>query len=227
MPFLNIFSSKKIKKESSTTIIADHREKNSLVIAELMALNIKVEFKQLPIADYLIRNIAIERKTIQDLKSSIINKRIVQQLIGLKQYPSHFLIIEGLENKDLYAPPLHENALRGFLLSVALEYKVPIIFTQNPKDTAKYLYILAKKKTKSEHSIRPSKILKSTQEQIQFILEGFPNIGPTKAKKLIKKFKSLKSVINAKIEELQDILGKKAEEFKSLIEKEIKKLKSK
>lgn len=218
MTFLDIFSNKKTPKTPELKITIDHREKNSLIPSELSSLGFKTEFKQLPVADYIINNIAIERKTISDFKSSIINKRIISQLLELKQYPQHFLIIEG-NSEDLYKPPLHPNATRGFLLAVATEFQTPIIFTQNEKDTALYLNILARKPSKKDLSIRPSKTFLSPKEQAQFILEGFPNIGPTKAKALLKKFKSLNNIFNAEEKELQPILGKQTSKFKELLDK--------
>ncbi len=216
MTFFNIFSSKKEKIKEKPKIIIDNREKNSLVASELVSQGFQIEFQQLPVADYLINNIAIERKTISDLKSSIINKRIMQQLLEIKQYPQHFLIIEGIES-DPYAGILHENAFRGFILSIINDYKVPIIFTLNEKDTAKYLAVLANKKQKSEQSIRASKIFLSEKEQLQFILEGFPNIGPATAKKLLEHFKTIKNLVNASEEELKLIAGKKSEELFKLL----------
>ena len=213
MPFFNIFSKKQPSPEKKLKIIVDNREKNSLVIPELLNQNFEIEYKQLPVADYLINNIAIERKTIQDLKSSIINKRIMQQLLELKQYPSHLLLIEGFSDENIYAPPLHENAIRGFLLSIALEFQTPMIFTQNAKDTVKYFSIIAKKKPSSEPSLRPSKIFLSENEQAQFILEGFPGIGPKTAQLLLEKFKTIKNIINAPEEEIKSLLGKKANNF--------------
>jgi len=217
MTFFNIFSTKKNKKEKpKIEIIADNREKQSLVISELISLGIQVELKQLPIADYLVNDIAIERKTISDLQSSIINKRILIQLTNLKQYKKSILIIEGdLDYNNLF---IHENAIRGFLLSVPLDHQIPTIFTKNEKDTALYLSILAKKTPKKTSSIRESKSFKSKREQVKFILEGFPGIGPTTANKLIEKFKSLKNIIDAQEEEIYPILGKKYEEFKRLID---------
>ena len=213
MTFFNIFSNRKIKEKEKTIIIVDNREKNSLVISELIKRNNIIEFAQLPVADYIINNTAIERKTINDFKSSIIDKRIFSQLNELKQYPNHLLILEGLENTELYKGQIHENAFRGFLLSVALNFKTPIIYSINEEDTAKYLSILANKKEKSEPSIRQSRTLMSKEKQIQFILEGFPNIGPVKAKALIEEFKILKNIANATKEELEKVLGKNAEEF--------------
>ena len=214
--FLDIFSKKKAP-ETEKTIIVDHREKNSLVISELQKIGFKIKFEQLPVADYLINNIAIERKTISDFKSSIINKRIISQLQELKQYPKHILILEGLESTNPYSGAIHENAFRGFILAVVLEFKTPLVYTLNEKDTAKYISVLANKKEKSEQSIRASKILLTNEEQVQFILEGFPNVGPATAKKLIGKFKTLKGIINASEEELQNTIGKKAEELYKII----------
>jgi len=221
MSFLKIFStpSKRQEKliEEKIKIIIDNREKNSLVPSQLASFGFQIEFQNLPVADYIINNIAIERKTLSDLKSSIINKRIISQLEELKQYPSRLLIIEGIAEENIYEGIIHENALRGFLLSVVLNYQVPIIFTQNAEDTARYLAVLAKKQPHVS-AIRASKIALSRNEQIQYILEGFPHIGPIKAKKLIKKFHSIKNIITAKEEELKEILGSRVSNFKKLIE---------
>jgi ERCC4-type nuclease len=219
MVFNNIFSNKKPKPNSVLpTITIDHREKNSLIPSHLTKLGFPIEFKQLPIADYLINNIAIERKTVSDFKSSIINKRILTQLQEIKQYPKHLLILEGSQNSLLDSTTIHENAARGFLLSTALDFQVPIISSINEKDTALYLSVLAKKPSKPYNPIRPIKTFLSKKEQIQYILEGFPNIGPKKAKALIKEFSSLSKIINAPIESLIPLLGKQALDFKALTE---------
>ncbi len=200
-------------------IIADNREKNSLVIAELIALDIDVEFKQLEIADYLIgEEIAIERKTISDLISSIFNKRIFTQLENLQNYPKPLLVIEGYYNFDHEEIQINQNVIKGFILSVALEHRIPIIFTENPKDTALHLALLAKKK-KSEFSLR-AKTQMTDEERLQFIIEGFPTIGPKTAQKLLEKYKTIKKIINAPQEEIKKMLGKKAEKFIELLDKE-------
>lgn len=214
---LNIFSSKKTPPSQKIEITVDHREKNSLIPAFLEEKGFQVKWKQLPVADYLIKDTAVERKTVADLKSSIINKRIISQLLELKQYPSHLLLVEGIIDEDIYSGGIHENAFRGFLLSVALEFQTPIIFTHNEKDTAKYLAVLAKKQQKPGHAIRASKIFRSKEEQLQFILEGFPNIGATKAKALIKKLHTLNNIFNASEQDLEEVLGKRAKEFKELL----------
>ena len=176
-------------------IIADIREKNSLVIAELRKLGIDVELKHLKLADYIIsRDIAVERKTINDFVSSMINKRLIQQIIDLKKnYKFPLLLIECEDHQALYKPTrmpnLHENAVRGMLLSVTTDFGIPTILTEGYEDTAKYLMLLAKRqlKPKKKISFAVKRKAFSIKEQQQIILESFPGIGPSTAKLILKK----------------------------------------
>ena len=215
---IDIFSKKKSKKIERGKIVVDNRERNSSVVSELIGMGYEIDWRQLAVGDYEVGGVVIERKTVSDFKSSIVNKRIIQQLIELKQYEKKFLIVEGIIEDDVYSGGIHENAFRGFLLSVVLEFDVPIVYTYDSKDTAKYLDVLARKKEKGEMGIRAGKILLSREEQQQFILEGFPNIGAVKAKKLLEKFGSLSGVFGASEEELGEVLGKRAKEFREILE---------
>lgn len=230
---LNIFSKtkeEKSRKIEKSKIIADLHEKNSLVSAELVELGVNVEFQHLKVGDYLIGNVAIERKTISDFISSMLNKRLLFQLEELKQYEKHLLIIEGLEEQELYNDDndnknnekrgLHSNAIRGMLLFTELEANCPIIFSKDYQDTAKFLYLIAKRmeKKKIPISLHAKKKNLSFQEQKQYILESFPGIGPATAKKLLKEFKNLTSIFNATEEELKKILKSKTDFFKKLLE---------
>ncbi len=221
MKTLDIFSNEKIEKKKSEklNIIADYREKNSLVISELESINVKVKIKHLKVGDYLIKDAVVERKTLSDFINSMINKRLIKQLKEIKQYPQYLLIIEGEEN--MHNREVHENALRGFLLSILLKHQVPILFTQDYKDTAKFLKTLIKRKKKRKRGkpIRPRKKSRSKKEQLQYFLEGFPGIGPKTAKKLLKKYKTIKQIINAPINDVKNLIGKKAEVFKLVEEK--------
>jgi len=226
MPLFDIFSktkTRRTKPQPELKILADYREKNSLVISELISLGIKVEIKHLKVADFIVKNTAIERKTVSDFLNSMINKRLIRQLQELQQYKNKLLIIEGIEEHELYNEHpeefgIHPNAIRGFILDILLKYKVPIILTKDYKDTAKFILILCKKQ-KRETGIRANKKSLNKKEQLQYLLEGFPGIGPKTAKKLLKQFKTLKNILNTEIEDLKSVIGKKAEIFKLLEEK--------
>jgi len=207
----NIFSKIKIKKgptcpNPKIPIIIDTREKQSLITANLTNKKANIQHEHLEIGDYLIEDTIIERKTFQDFVGSMLNKRLLSQLKEIKKYPKHFLIIEGFEyNYDKFN--VHKNAVRGMLLSIATDYHVPIIYTEDEEDTVNFLILLARKyeRPKPENAIRQTKTHKTKEEQKQFILEGFPGIGPVAAKNLLKKFESLDKIFNAKEGELKEI----------------------
>jgi ERCC4-type nuclease len=216
----NIFKSKqrKIKLKPIQLIIADIHEKNSLVITQLQkSPEINLDIKSLKIADYMINDIAIERKTVQDLISSMINKRLIQQLKQMQIYQKSLLIIEGDLDDVINEENNMAKALRGLLVSISTNSQTSIIRTQDYQDTAKYLITLAKQQLKPNQEISlHSRIPKTKNEQKQYILESFPNIGPAKAKQLLKKFKTVQQTINASEEDLQEILKNKTKNFKDL-----------
>ncbi len=204
-------------------IIIDKREKNSLVMAELIEEKQEIKLEQLKVADYIIGNIAIERKTISDFISSMLSKRLLRQLEELKQYPQQLLIIEGTDDFPLYEfGKINPNAIKGMLLSIILDFQIPIILTKNYEDTASFLILLEKrqKKKPKEISLKAKRKAYSLQEQQQFILESFPGIGPATAKALLRQFKTIKAVINAKEKNLTKakLNKKKAEVMKKIIE---------
>ncbi len=207
----NIFSKTKTEKEPicpnpKIPIIIDKRENQSLITANLTEQKANFNHELLEIGDYLIADTIIERKTYKDFTASITDKRLFTQIKEMKKYPNQLLIIEGFDFS--YSSRIHQNAVRGTLLS--LTKLIPIIYTENESDTAKFLIQIAKRQEKNpqEFSIRQTKSNLTKEQQKQFILEGFPEIGPTAAKNLLKKFKSLKDIFNATEKELAKTLNK-------------------
>jgi len=222
--FEDIFSRERIiekpkKQNIEVPIIIDTREKQSLIASCLREQNALIEFERLAISDYLVGKFAIERKTFSDFISSTLNKRLLMQLTELKKYPCPILVIEGF-HYNYHDSKIHENAIRGMLLSAILDFQIPVIFTENEEDTSRFLISLAKKqeKNRKEFSLRPAKSFKNLQEQKQFILEGFPGIGPKTAKKLLERFKTIKNILLADEDDLKKILGKKYEIFRQLLD---------
>ena len=226
----NIFLPKRKETEKrikeKPRIIADFREKNSLIISEIISLGIDIEFKTLKVADYIVGGVAIERKTVSDFISSMLNRRLLFQLEEMQQYDDKLLMIEGIDEHELYVnglpenqTGLHPNSVRGFLLSILLNHKVPIIFTKDSEDSARFISVLAKR-GKKEMPLNVKKKSLNKRERMQYILEGFPGIGPKTARKLLKEFKTIKGTINSDFDNLKKILGKKAETVKKIIEQE-------
>ncbi len=214
-------------------ILVDHRESKD-IIKEIIKEDIEIEKRQLDIADFIIQTknldnkiqtVGIERKTTQDLLNSIIDKRLITQLMVLKEnFDIALLIIEGEEN--IYSlRNFHPNSIRGMLATVALDFQVPMIHTKNPKDTAKYIALIANRleKTRKPLSMVPKRKPMTIKEQQNYIVESLPGIGPTIAKSLLKEFKTIKNIITADEKELLKVekIGKiKAKELKKLFSEE-------
>ena len=217
-----------IPKEQPLAILADHRESNNKIVKELIELGVSVKTGQLESADYLVSGrVGVELKKVPDFVASIIDGRLLNQVSALrKNFEKAILIIEGEE--DIYAiRKVHANAIRGMLSSIVLDFSVPVLYTKNPKDTAALLAIMAKREQNkdrdfSHHSLKP----KSLQEQQEFIVSSFPNIGALNAKKFLERFKSIKNFVNASKEDLTQIdkIGDKtAQKLLDMFEKEYEK----
>lgn len=227
-PIHDIFSkkistTKEIKREK---VFVDYREKNCLVPSEIVKCGCNVEFMELKVADYIVKDTAVERKTITDFISSMINRHLINQLEEMKQFENRLLIIEGIKEQELYSDNkvggVSANAIRGFLLSISLRHKVPIIFTKDEEDTARFICVLAKKESSSENPLNANKKTLDKNEQLQKIIESFPGVGPKTAKKLLQEFKTIKNILNSDLESLEKILGKKSELMKEIIDRKYK-----
>ena len=216
-----------IPKEQVVAIVADHREKGNRIVKELIDIGVSVKTAQLESADYLVSGkVGVELKKVPDFVASIIDGRLLDQLRGLKQnFDKAVLIIEGEE--DIYTVrKVHANAIRGMLASIVLDFKVPVLYTKNPRDTAGLLAIMAKReqdtgRSFSYHDNKP----RSLMEQQEFLVSSLPGIGVIHARNLLAHFGSIKKLANADSKSLTDVegIGKKiAERIIELFEEEYK-----
>ncbi len=217
----------KFQEKNDVKVYADSREMGSNVIKNLYDLGLEVKSQNLDIGDFVVdEEIVIERKTKEDFVNSIIDKRILTQLISMKKnYKKPILIIEG--NEDIYSVRnIHPNAIRGMLSAIAIDFGIPIIYSKDMKDTAEIIHTIAKReqnKDAKDFGVRLDKKPLSTKEQQEFIIESLPGIGPSLAKSLLKEFTTVTNVINAEKERLikVDKIGmKKAEEIQRVLNAE-------
>jgi len=198
------------KNNQDIKIIIDHREYRSRVVRNLMALGISIEPQQLDVGDYILSSrIGVERKNVDDFLNSLINGKLFSQISRLRDaYSRPMLIIEGVDL--LTKRNIKHNAIFGSLVSIMIDYGIPIFTTKDDIETANILSLAAKreqKKDKKSVSLRGEKTSMSIQEQQQFIVEGLPNVSSTLAKRLLSNFGSIKSIFNAKEDELQEVNG--------------------
>ncbi|MDP2906655.1 MAG: DEAD/DEAH box helicase [Nanoarchaeota archaeon] len=215
----------KFVDEKKIKIFADFREKGSGIIKELANQGVDVKMQNLAVGDYILSNrVCVEFKTKMDFVSSLIDKRLLQQVKALKDnFEKPLIIIEG--DEDLYSVrKVHPNAINGMLAAIAIDFGIPIIFTKNFLETVSLLKAIANREQefeKKDIGVRGERKPLTTREQQEFIIESFPNVGPNMAKSLLKEFKSVKNIVNAEGKDLQKVenLGpKKAEDIKRIVE---------
>ncbi|MFW9827656.1 MAG: ERCC4 domain-containing protein [Candidatus Thorarchaeota archaeon] len=183
-------------------IIIDNREQKLKTILDKKKDTITYESKQLDIADVVISNeVAIERKEGFDFISSIMDNRLFEQLLRLKDtYEYPILILEGLNDEVFDNTGMNVSSIYGALAFISYKMGISVIPTRNLEDTAIAIERIAyREQIKDSSPIFSRKAPKqmSKDERRSFIIEGLVDIGPKKAKALIEKFKTPYQVFKA------------------------------
>ena len=204
-------------------IVIDERERKSGIPKLLQTIGVDVEIKTLPVGDYIVSHETIvERKSINDLMSSIFDGRLFDQCNRLKehfQFP--IIVVEG--NVD-EIESISENPLvfYGALSTVAIDFKIPIIPTPSASHTAKLLVSLASRKNASKGPLL-KKIKKSNdiQKQQLLVLSSLPGVGEKTAIRMLEKFGTPLKVLSTSTIDLAKISGlgeSRAKKIKKMLE---------
>jgi ERCC4-related helicase len=190
-------------------ITADDRETSSRVVEHLHSLGVKLSIERLEYGDYAIGSrIVVERKTTRDFMDTLVNRDLLGQMGEIaRAAPRPVLIIEG---EDLFsARNIHPNAVRGALVSMAIDMGVALFFARDAVETAEILAILARREggARPERSPHAQKSYTSIRMQQEYIISAFPGIGMKHARLLLERFGSIHGVINAEEEELREVPG--------------------
>jgi ERCC4-type nuclease len=191
-----------MSQSKSLKVIIDNREGKLINLIEKKFPNIEIEVKQLDIADIVItEEVAIERKEGFDFVSSIIDNRLFEQCLRLKEtYSTPILILEGLNNDVFENTGMKTASIYGALAKIAYKLGFAIIPTRNLDDTAIVIERIAyREQIKDGATVLSRKAPKSmsVEERRSFIVEGFIDIGPKKAKSLIEKYETPYQVFKA------------------------------
>ncbi len=209
----DLSSIKNIDGAQEYKIICDNRETASAVVRALSLMGVSLELKQLPVADYILSGrVGIERKSAKDFNDSVKDGRLFNELFELKNnFARPILILEG---DPFLNSNINQNALYGAITSIILNIGITIYKTNNPSDTAMFIYQLAKKEqsdSKMELKLRFDKKPIEISSLLEYIVSGIPGINTLRAKKLLSELKTLQEIFNADIGDLMKVekVGKK------------------
>jgi ERCC4-type nuclease len=205
-------------KKTSPKIIVDTRE-SVYVIGYLEELGADIELRSISPGDYIVaKGFAIERKTVGDFLRSIYDKRLFEQMERLSRaYPRYSLLVEGNIGYEL-AHLKNPLVFWGALAKLVSEFNPPIIFTMNERQTAEFIFSIAKKcqEEKEKAPIARYKPKAYTLTEMQLLaVQGLPGIGPKMADRLLKRFKTVRRIFTAHPIELRGVpgMGKKKEKI--------------
>lgn len=195
---------KLLKPEGGVVIVSDYREKE--VTEHLKKLGAIINERALNVGDFVCSERAvIERKTYNDFVSSIIDGRVFEQADALKKnFDKPIILIEGYSDRQI-----NENALKGAIASLLIDFGVSLLTTRNPLDTAKTIYWIAKKEQFEGRgvSIKVGKKPKEMKKLQEFIVASIPGISLTLAKRLLDHFGCVEKIFVADEVELKKVKG--------------------
>lgn len=203
-------------------VIIDSREDAAHPEFKLMLARegLRTAVKELPAGDFLLlapppkHSILVERKTADDFANSIKDGRIWDQVSLLREAAEKdnhkpLIVVEGcFERLEKYRGWRIQSILR-VLDTIVLDMNVPIIYTPSKEATISWIAAKAKSLGKTEEKrvvrLRVEKKPMSLNERILYVVEGLA--GPTLARRLLAKFKTIRNIANASVHELMSIEG--------------------
>jgi DNA excision repair protein ERCC-4 len=188
-------------------ITADVHERASRVPELLKNLGVTVELRSLTRGDYRIGDqTLVERKTVDDLHSSIVRGRFWAQIPKIRTARWPYLFVEG---RTVFSGPIQANSIRGICLAVT-DLGVTIIRTDDAYDSAKWLIRIASRRldgvtrNRPIYSHRPKSTAAPPAEAALACAQG---VSVETARTILGRFGSLQRVGEASIDDLRALPG--------------------
>ena len=208
-------------------VVADERERASGVPEELSKLNVRVYFSKLSVGDYVLSpEVAVERKSIPDLISSVYDSRIFIQASRIASaYAKPYLLIEG-DSKEVERLTRNLKSYYGAIASVTLAYGLRVLFTANKTETAVAISELLRnvraRPVPHQMSETPPRS-KSFSQQQAYLVSSLHGVGRKLAERLLRKYGTPRRVMSLTQGELSLTPGigwKRAERIKRLLDEQ-------
>ena len=191
-------------------ILCDYREKK--VIEILKELGVEVETSKLELGDFIVGNIVIERKSADDFISSIIDRRLNNQILNLTfNFDKVIIAVTGdfelaIAKRDI-TPSIIPAGLASAIVRVENGKSLNVLYFESDYHFALFLKKLDEKYKEPMREFEVHKIKIPEGKEPIYVLASIPGLGPKKAESILKKFETLKNVANASVEELTEVQG--------------------
>ena len=199
--------------DDQVEVVIDQRELDSTIARDLSTREgITTRLETLAVGDYVLSDrVAVERKSVDDFLDTLTgtDRSMFEQVGDLaRNYSRPVVIIEGT---DLYGTRnIHPNAIRGAVSSLAIDYGVSILRTEDEQDTTEMLAMIARREQEvRERSVRVhgEKTTKTLAEQQEYVVSSIADIGPVTAEALLNHFGTVEEVMTARKDDLLEVTG--------------------
>lgn len=203
-------------------ILVDHRELGSGVPEALRELrSVEVAVETLNLGDYVLSpKVVVERKSASDFCASILDKRLFAQAAQYTHaYERVVFLVEG---PSLYeVSNLHPNAIRGALSYLVVLGGVTLLPSEDPRDSALLLATMTRHAQQGlgyELSFHAKRRGATPEQQMRYLVEDLPGIGPRMARELLANFGELHTLFCADEEALRAVPGIGPKRASSIVE---------
>jgi len=190
-------------------VVVDKREEKSGVPKILSRLGISLRYELLEVGDYLLPgDILIERKEVGDFLSSLLDGRLFDQasnLVKVSENPT--ILIEGDLSK-IFARFENKAAIWGAIASLGYDFKLTLLYTPSPEETANLIAMISKRSPKKEeYHLKPKKKKADIHELQLNIVASLPGVGIVRAKRLLERLGTVRAVFSADASQLSRLGG--------------------
>ena len=152
-----------------------------------------VDVQKLTVCDYVVSDrVGVERKEVGDFLGSVKDGRLFSQAKAMAEaYERPVLILEGQMSRALKRSAMKPAAVYGALSSLALDYGLCVLPTEDTDTTAILLQRLAyREQAKDNRVVQLRSVDRSLplNKQQLFLLSGFHQIGVSSAEDLLERF---------------------------------------
>jgi DNA excision repair protein ERCC-4 len=190
-------------------LLIDPSERHAALVDLLSQCpDFEVTMERLTVGDYCLnRGIVVERKTYADFAVSLTDGRLFPQAAKLARCPHRpIILLEGPRPPRM--PDVHPHALKGAMASLAVMWRLPVLWARDPEDSLRILRFLAQQLRSSDIGLkRYDRRPKRLASRRLYMLQGLPGVGPALANRLLSEFGSVERVVTAEERELMRVRG--------------------
>lgn len=193
-------------------LLLDHRERACGLHDALLREGLQPEVRTLETGDVILHGfLAVERKTAADFAVSLKDGRLFDQIARLSDdYQDVAVLLEGDFTREAVGE-MDGRALRGALLSLQMDWHLPVLRSRDVGDSARTIGQLL---AWAEKRFHPSRLPRNrgprglaAANPVEAMLLALPGIGPARAKVLAEAYPDMGALLLASPKDLVQLDG--------------------